>query len=165
MTIFWLSLAVGLSQECSTGLGHSFPVNVKLAKIDSYPNGRWSPTRRRLPKSMVVSRSTKGSAMSNPFQGSGRRSRQPDFPLERCAILAFTGVGTGYLSNDEKQLWTVGAPSILVATAMPFPGNERRGQFWSKSNLGKRALGLLAFTVSYAVGTGVGQSLRHELPE
>ena len=166
LTLFWFSLAMTLAgQECADGtnvIRHR--TSVSLAKVNSHPGGRWSSTKARLPKGMVVSTKSRGTTWTNPFQGSGRRSKSPDFPLERCAILAFTGVGIGYLADDQSTAWKVGAPAVAVAVAMPFPGQSRNGQFAARHKIGQRALGLLAFTVSYAVGMGVGQNLRMESP-
>lgn len=159
LTIFWLSLAVSLAQECSTGTNAIHRNhNVSLATINSYPGGKWSSTRPRY-KKLVVRSKAKDATWLNPFQGSGRRTRQPDFPLERCAILAFSGIGMGYLADNSDLALKVGAPAILVATSLPFPGQSRRDRFRSKRWIGQKALGLLAFTVSYAVGVGVGEQL------
>ena len=153
-------------QECSDGTNVvRHRTSVSLAKVNSHPGGRWSSTKARLPRGMVITTKPPRSAMwFNPFQGSGRRSKSPDFPLERCAILAFTGIGIGYLANDQSMAWKVGSPAVLVATALPFPGQARNGQFAAKQKWKQRALGLFAFTVSYAVGMGVGQNLKMDSP-
>lgn len=166
LTLFWFSLAMSLAgQECADGanvIRHR--TSVSLAKVNSHPGGRWSSTKARLPKGVVFTTKPRGSVWLNPFQGSGRRSNSPDFPLERCAILAFTGVGIGYLAEDQSMAWKVGAPAVVVATALPFPGQARNGQFASRRKLGQKALGLFAMTVSYAIGMGVGQNLHMDSP-
>lgn len=60
--------------------------------------------------------------------------------------------------------WKVGAPAVVVATVLPFPGQARNGQFRSKRKLGQKTLGFFAMTVSYAIGMGVGQNLHMESP-
>jgi hypothetical protein len=159
LTIFWLALAVSVAQECSTGTNAIHRNhNVSLAQVNSYPGGRWSSTKPRYSHLVHKSKPAK-STWLNPFQGSGRRTRQPDFPLERCAILAMSGVGIGYLADNADMGLIVGAPAIMVATALPFPGQSRNDRFRSKRRWGQKAIGLLAFTVSYAVGLGVGEQL------
>ena len=166
LTLFWFSLAMTLAgQECADGtnvIRHR--TSVSLAKVNSHPGGRWSSTKARLPKGMVITTASRGTSWANPFQGSGRRSSSPDFPLERCAILAFTGVGIGFLAEDQSMAWKVGAPAVVVATALPFPGQARQGQFASRRKIGQKALGFLAMTVSYAVGMGIGQNLHMDSP-
>lgn len=163
-TIFFLSLAVCLSQECAIGTNviHRNH-NVTLAAVNSYPGGKWSPSRRRLPKSMIVSKG-KTAAWLNPFQGSGRRTRQPDFPLERCAILFMSGVGVGYATGDTNAGLAYGGPAIAVAVALPFPGQKRQGRFSSANRIGTKLLGLLAFSTSYALGLGIGDQLHIDSP-
>ncbi len=159
-TIFFLSLAVCLSQECASGTNAIHRnTAVAMSKVNSHPGGRWSASKRRLPKSMIV---RGGSTHQNPFQGSGRRSRQPDFPIERCAILAMSGVGIGFLAEDPNMGLIVGTPAIAVATVLPFPGQARQGRFASRQKIGQKLLGFLAFTVSYSVGLGIGDQLRIE---
>jgi hypothetical protein len=158
-TIFFLCLAVCLSQECAIGTNvlhrnHNFT----LATVNSHPGGTWSPSRRRLPKAMIVS-GRKTATWMNPFQGSGRRTRQPDFPLERCAILFMSGVGVGYATGDVDAGLAYGAPAIAVAVALPFPGQKRQGRFQAKQLIGTKLLGLLAFSTSYALGLGIGDQL------
>ena len=164
LTLFWLGLAMTLAgQECADGVSVvRHRTSVSLASVNSYPGGRWSATKARLPKGMVFNTKSRGTVWANPFQGSGRRSNSPDFPLERCAILAFTGIGIGFLAEDQSVAWKVGAPAIAVSVAMPFPGQARNGQFKSRHKIAQKALGFLAFTVSYAVGMGVGQNLQLE---
>lgn len=60
--------------------------------------------------------------------------------------------------------WKVGAPAVVVATALPFPGQTRQGQFASRRKIGQKALGFFAMTVCYAVGMGIGQNLHMDSP-
>ena len=80
-------------------------------------------------------------------------------PLERCAILAMTGVGVGYLGTEEDY-W-IGVPAVMVSVAMPFPGQARQNQF-SGGAWKQKLLGLFGMTVSYAVGLGIGANMKHE---
>lgn len=151
--LLWVAMSLVLhAQECSIGAQAHRNTKADLATIKHWTVRPWSSTGRRVPKSMLV-------ANSNPFQGSGR-ALGPDFPIERCAILAMTGVGVGYLA-DGSDMW-VGLPAVAVAVAMPFPGQERRGRFQSRRRIGKKLLGVFAFSVSYAVGVGIGQNMKHE---
>ena len=86
-----------------------------------------------------------------------------DMPLERCAILAMTGVGVGYLGTQQDQ-W-IGLPAVVVAVAMPFPGQARHDQFKSNGAWKRKLLGLFGMTVSYAVGVGIGANMKHTVVE
>lgn len=91
-----------------------------------------------------------------------RNVGQIDPPLERCAILFMAGVGVGYLGDAENQ-W-VGLPAVGIATALPFPGQARQGQYSAGTRLKSKGLGLVTFLVSYAVGVGVGANMQHQKP-
>lgn len=165
LTIFWLSLAIALSQECAAGTNVLHRnTSVSLSKIVSYPGGRWSSSKARYGHMVVKSKKKKEQTWLNPFQGSGRRSHVPDFPLERCAILAMTGVGVGYFTGDLNVGYRIGGPTIAVALALPFPGQQKRGRFAAKRIIGQKLIGLVAFSTSYALGLGVGQQLHFKSP-
>lgn len=160
LTLFFLSLAVGLSQECAIGTNVHQRLNFQKATVISHPGGRFSPTRKRY-SAMTVKRNA---AWANPFQGSGRRSKSPDFPLERAAILAMSGVGVGFFTGDTQVGQQIGLPAIAVAIALPFPGEQRRGRFYARRRIGQKLLGLVAFTTAYSVGLGVGNALHMDSP-
>ena len=152
LTLFVALMAVSsvaLGQECSTGTHTPQRLVFKKAVVNSYPGGRWSSTRPRYGGRKVFSPRVKS-----------RNVRQLDMPLERCAILAMTGIGIGYLGTRDDQ-W-VGLPVVAVAVAMPFPGQSRQGQFSAKGRWRQKLLGLFGMVVSYGVGLGVGQNMVHE---
>ena len=144
-----LFLCVGMNaQECAWGLGRSGHI-AKPSIVNSHPGGRWSSTKARYGGRRVSSRK------AAPLRG----QRQLDMPLERCAILAMTGVGVGYLGGPQDH-W-IGLPAVGVAVAMPFPGQARQGQFAARGEWKRKLLGLFGMSVSYAVGLGVGANMKH----
>ncbi len=141
-------ICVGVqAQECGLGLGNRRGHIAKPSISNPYPGGKWSSTKARYGKRKV-------SRGKNKPLSSGR---QLDMPLERCAILAMTGIGVGFLGTRDQQ-W-VGLPAVGVAVAMPFPGQSRNRQFKGGSQFKSKLLGLFGFVVSYGVGLGVGQNL------
>lgn len=131
------------AQECADGTSMPQSLHRRVGVVNSYKT--WSSTKPRY-KHLMYKRRARNSMV--------RRGGRADFPLERAAIIVFTGVGVGYLGTPEQQ-W-VGLPAIAVSVAMPFPGSARNGQFEGRSKL----LALFAYTVAYGVGLGVGQNLR-----
>lgn len=141
---FTISCFTGTTQECADGLGRPGHV-AKMSVVNSYPGGMWSPTKQRYKGYLAYSR---------------QPQRQMDMPLERCAILFFTGVGTGFLG--ESQDYWVGIPAVAVGVAMPFPGQSRNGRFKGNRAWKRKALGLFGMSVSYAVGLGIGANMKFD---
>tara|TARA_R100000951_G_scaffold29053_4_gene24924 strand:- start:11992 stop:12495 length:504 start_codon:yes stop_codon:yes gene_type:complete len=157
-----LSLTLGLTlclslfntvsaQECSDGLHRPLRLTFSKAKVNSFGDARWSSTKPRYGHMLSSSKRVRG---KNKY---AVKSGAVDFPLERAAILCLTGIGVGYLGQGDQQ-W-VGVPAVLVAVAMPFPGQSRNGQFSASSRRKSKLLGLFAYVVAYGVGLGVGEQL------
>lgn len=157
-----LSLTLGLTlclslfntvsaQECSDGLHRPLRLTFSKAKVNSFGDARWSSTKPRHAHMLAGRTRARG---KNKY---AVQTGKIDFPLERAALLCLTGIGVGYLGQGDQQ-W-VGVPAVLVAVAMPFPGQSRNGQFSASSRRRSKLLGLFSYIVAYGVGLGVGEQL------
>lgn len=156
MRLFPLLLTLTTLSASAQQCDWSFQTNDSPSLAYRQPGGTWSSTKQRFKRKLVV---PKASGITTFDQG---QAAKIDFPLERCAILFFSGVGVGYAGKKEEG-W-IGLPAVAISVAMPFPGTRRRGRFRAKSRLKEKVLGLFAFTTSYAVGLGIGDSLYFESP-
>lgn len=139
------------AQECTNGLHKPLRLSVSKAKVNPFGDARWSSTRPRYSHMLSNSKRVRG---KNKY---AVKTGKVDFPLERAALVALTGVGVGYLGTRDQH-W-VGLPVVAVSVAMPFPGQERQGQFSASSRRRSKLLGLFAYVCAYGVGLGVGQNL------